>query len=64
MSMESKHPERAERPDPEWVRGICPRCGEELISHCYYVAGRGYLVVWECWASLGSTPNCDYRRVL
>ncbi len=54
----------AQRLDPEWVRGCCPRCGAELISNCYYVAGRGYLVIWECWASQGAEPSCDYRRVI
>ena len=55
---------RREQPDPEWVRGVCPRCGSELVSKCYYVSGRVYLVVWECWASTGVEPACDYRRVL
>jgi hypothetical protein len=53
-----------ERPDTELVRGVCPRCGEELVSNSYYVSGQGYLVVWECWASLKADPRCDYRRVL
>lgn len=53
-----------ERPEPEWVRGVCPRCGEELVSNSYYVGGRGYLVLWECWGSLVKDPTCDYRRVL
>ena len=52
------------RPDPEWVRGRCPLCGEDVVSNCYYVGGKGYIIVWECWASLGDTPTCDYRRVL
>ena len=52
------------RPEPEWVRGHCPRCGEELVSNCYYVSGRGYLVIWECWGALDPEPRCDYRRVL
>ncbi len=52
------------RPNPEWVRGICPQCGESLISNCYYVGGRGYLVVWDCWASLYENPTCSYRKVL
>lgn len=56
--------ESRERPDPEWVRGHCPRCGQELVSNCYYVSGRGYLVIWECWASRDPEPTCDYRRVL
>ena len=62
-AVEKRQPVRQERPDPEWVRGVCPRCGEALVSNSYYVAGNGYLVVWECWASEGSSP-CDYRRVL
>jgi hypothetical protein len=64
MGTEKGQPAREPRPDPEWVRGACPRCGEELVSSCYYVSGRGYLVLWECWASLRSDPTCDYRRVL
>jgi hypothetical protein len=52
------------RPEPEWVRGVCPECGEVLISNMYYLGGHGYLLVWECWASLGETPKCAYRRVL
>jgi hypothetical protein len=52
------------RPDPEWVRGKCPVCGDDLVSNLYYVGGKGYLVRWECWASLGESPNCEYSRVL
>lgn len=57
---------RHERPDPDWVRGRCPLCGDELVSNAYYVGGKGYLIVWECWASLGEPAErtCDYRRVL
>ena len=55
---------RTERPDPDWVRGRCPMCGEEVVSNCYYVGGKGYIIVWECWASLGEGATCDYRRVL
>jgi hypothetical protein len=55
---------REERPEPDWVRGICPCCGEELVANCYYVSGRGYLTIWECWASLAPQPACEYRRVL
>jgi hypothetical protein len=54
----------SDRPRPEWVRGICPQCGDELVANCYYVGGRGYLVTRECWASLGDTPTCAYRKVL
>ena len=55
---------RCDRPDPDWVRGRCPLCGEEVVSNCYYVGGKGYIIVWECWASLSDTATCDYRRVL
>jgi hypothetical protein len=61
-----KQPSRTivEKPSPEWVRGVCPKCGAELVSNSYYVSGRGYLVLWECWGALGEDPTCDYRRVL
>jgi hypothetical protein len=52
------------RPDAEWVRGKCPVCGDDLVSNLYYVGGKGYLVRWECWSSLGEDPNCEYSRVL
>lgn len=52
------------RPRPEWVRGICPQCGELLVSNCYYVGGRAYTVIWECWASLADPPACQYRKVV
>ena len=55
---------RAPRPEVDWIRGVCPCCGEALVSNTYYVSGRGYLVVWECWASRGDAPTCEYRRVL
>lgn len=51
-------------PDPEWVRGECPRCSAPVISNSYYVGGNGYCVVWECWKSLGEHPTCDYRKLL
>lgn len=54
----------SDRPRPEWVRGACPQCGDELVSNCYYVGGRGYLICWECWSSLGEKPSCNYRKVL
>jgi len=54
----------SDRPRPEWVRGTCPQCGEVLVSNCYYVGGRGYLITRECWASLGENPACSYRKVL
>ena len=51
-------------PKPEWTRGTCPECGESVVSNCYYVGGRGYLCVWECWQSLGENPICGYRKVI
>lgn len=53
-----------DRPDPAWVRGRCPECGDELVSHLYYVHGKGYLIQWECWASQGESPRCGYKLVL
>jgi hypothetical protein len=64
MGSRKREPAPEGRPDPDWVRGVCPRCGEDLVSNCYYVGGKGYLVVWECWGSTGPEPTCDYRRVL
>jgi len=63
-SVRQAHNGKSDRPRPEWVRGICPQCGEELVSNCYYVGGRGYLVVWDCWASLQGDDTCTYRKVL
>ena len=54
----------SDRPRPEWVRGVCPQCGDQLVANAYYVGGRGYLVLHECWASLGDNPACAYRKVL
>lgn len=55
---------RQERPDTDWVRATCPSCGSEIVSNAYYVGGRGYVIIWECWESLGEAPTCDYRRRL
>lgn len=55
---------RQEVPDPEWVRGTCPACGGAVVCNAYYVGGRGYVLLWECWESLGEKPLCDYRKVL
>lgn len=52
------------RPKPSAVRGRCPECGEDLVSNLYYIGGQGYLMVWECWGSLGENAECSYRRVL
>lgn len=51
-------------PAPEWVRGRCPDCGDHLVSNCYYVGGRGYIICWECWSSLSDRPSCSYRKVI
>lgn len=53
-----------ERPDPAWVRGRCPKCGDELVSHLYFCKGKGYVIQWECWSSKSNTPTCDYKKVL
>jgi hypothetical protein len=60
----AKSPMRADRPDQEWVRGRCPLCDEVTVSNAYWVEGRGYILVWECWGSMADPPTCDYRRVL
>lgn len=52
------------RPDPQWIRGRCPECGDDLVSNLYYMGGKGYILTWECWSSLGDTPKCRYRKVL
>lgn len=49
-------------PDADWVRARCPACGGDVVSNAYYVGGRGYVVLWECWESLGEKPSCSYRR--
>lgn len=51
------------RPNPQWVRGRCPECGDDLVSNLYYVSGQ-YLIAWECWASLSENPTCQYRQIL
>ena len=53
-----------DRPQPEWIRGRCPECGDDLVSNLYYIGGKGYLLTWECWSSLGDAPKCRYRKVL
>ncbi len=58
-------PETADgRPHPDWVRGRCPECGDDLVSSMYHVNGRGYLLCWECWGSRGENAACTYRRIL
>lgn len=55
---------RADRPNPADVRGLCPVCGEEMVSVWYDYGDRGTLIVFHCWASLSEFPTCDYRRTL
>lgn len=52
------------RPDPQWVRGRCPECGDDLVSNLYYIGGKGYVIRWECWGSLQENPQCHYKKVL
>lgn len=54
----------AGRPKPEWVRGKCPACDDDLVSNCYYVNGVGYLLVWECWSFLQKHPTCNYSKTM
>jgi hypothetical protein len=55
---------RTERPDPEWCCGVCPACGSDLVSNAYWLGGTGYVLLWECWESLGPEDErtCDYRQ--
>jgi hypothetical protein len=52
------------RPDPLWIRGKCPCCGDDVVSNLYYVGGKGYLLKWQCWSSMGENPTCAYEKVL
>ncbi len=52
------------QPRTEWVRGTCPACGGAVVANMYYVGGRGYLCVHECWNSLSEPSTCTYRKVL
>ena len=61
-SVRQSHDPIAERPHPEWLRGYCPQCGDDLIANCYY-GGRRYIVVWQCWSSFGNNPTCKYQNV-
>jgi hypothetical protein len=53
-----------DQPDPAWVRGRCPECGDALVSHLYYIHGKGYVIRWECWSNQGELPKCEYKLVL
>lgn len=64
----AKQARREKRPFPEWVRGVCPDCGSDVVSNVYYVPGHNqqgaYLLVWECWESLTDDPTCNYRKLI
>lgn len=54
----------AERTASVRTGGTCPSCGSDLVSNCYYISGRGYLILHECEASVGPESSCQYRKVL
>lgn len=43
-----------DQPKPEWTRGNCPDCGAPVVSNCYYIGGKGFVIIFECWESLRS----------
>ena len=53
---------KRDKPDPAWVRGICPQCGDTVIANAYYLGGK-YLITHECWSSFGENPTCEYRKM-
>jgi hypothetical protein len=56
---------KQDRPDAEWVRpDPCPLCGEEVVSNCWYVGGKGYILKLHCWAALGEDATCEWSKVL
>ena len=61
-AIQSTQSAETSRPAPEWIRGRCPECGDDLVSNLYYVGS--YLLVWECWSSLQEAPTCRFRKVL
>ena len=54
---------KRERPAAEWCCSTCPVCGEVTVINYYWQGGKGYVGYEECWASLGASPACDWRRV-
>jgi hypothetical protein len=48
--------------NPADVRSCCPRCGSDVVSNCYRVAGR-YEIYWECVGTLcpPEQRTCDFR---
>jgi hypothetical protein len=56
---------KQDRPDPDWLCDYpCPLCNGDVVSNCYYVGGKGYVIAHECWAGLGPQPTCNWRKVL
>jgi hypothetical protein len=53
-----------ELPDPVWIRGRCPKCGNDLISRKRYKSGYGYMIHWTCYNRLIESPTCNYDKVL
>jgi len=51
--------ETPHRPEPHWIHGKCPKCGDYTIKDAFYVGGRGYLVQVVCW-----NGDCMYRKML
>lgn len=55
------------QPEQVYVRGICPECGNLLVSSPYYVSGSGYVFQWRCVMSLKQfvpVPTCGHVRVI
>ena len=54
------------RPDPAWVVADCPCCGSPVVSNCWRVGGKGYVIIHHCWNALGPVEErtCDYQRPL
>jgi hypothetical protein len=58
-------------PLPEYERGMCPDCGEPIVSSCYYVKGAladkyegglsGYVVRYECYGNVRTPGSCTYK---
>ena len=57
-------PQYAPQPRKEWVVGTCPLCGSPVVRNSYYVGGKGYLLVEECWEALSFPARCTHRQLL
>jgi hypothetical protein len=51
--------ETPHRPEPHWIAGKCPVCGEVTIKDAFYVGGKGYLLQEVCWSG-----DCMYRKMV